>query len=78
MITTTNIRCPALKKDLKIIHLLKRKILNAFSYLESQLDFTRARTLSVFFYAISLVGVPDTEKLVLKCLLNELMCSAFK
>lgn len=65
MITTTNIRCPALKKDLKIIHLLKRKILNAFSYLESQLDFTRARTLSVFSYAISLVGVPDTEKLVL-------------
>ena len=65
--------------NLKIAYVFEIKIFSMlFSYPASQFNFIRARTLFVLFYAISLVGLPATEKLVLNCLLNELTCSAFK
>lgn len=49
-----------------------------FSYPESQLDFIRARALSLLFYAVSLVQLPDTEKLALKHLLNNMLSLQIK
>lgn len=72
-ITTTNIRYSALKMDIKIVYFFKIKILNAITLPWVTIRFHKGKD-SVLFYAISLVGLPDTDKFALKYWLNELTC----